>query len=198
MVTVHALDLDFFPDEGKRLGARVSERSALRVVEESGVGHDLLLAVSADGSRLEADFLRPESGELHELDLRTLDRFDLGDWLGGLVGLVAARGCARDLVARRERYARGDQHETCADRAQLPPGLTVDARPAHSPRLPGEAFSPSTLGGLAPASAVCSGRAVPTPRSGAFPNRRERSVATAGGEGVSVAGSGCGPAPKRR
>src|SRR5829696_503837 len=125
-ITVHALDLDLLPHIGQRLRSCVSVLSAIGSVDYGVVRHNLSLAVLTNRSRLEADPLRPFGVEHNALDIRTLDRLELGGLVMGCRLVVIARRCL--AAARGKRYyAGGDQDKTRAGGTQLPPAITVDA-----------------------------------------------------------------------
>src|SRR3712207_5020381 len=123
-ITVHTVYPDLLPHEGQRPGSRVSVRIARGVVDEGGVRHDPSLAVLTDRGRLESDSFRRFGVEYHALDVRSLDRLELGRLVMARRIVVIARAC---LAACRERYAGGDQHETRAGGTQLPTTPLIDA-----------------------------------------------------------------------
>src|SRR5215211_2083916 len=122
-ITVHALDLDLLAHIGQRLRSCVSVLAAIGGVDYGVVGYDCFLAVLTNRSRLEADPLRPFGVEYNALDIRSLDRLELGWLVMGCCLVVIARRC---LTAGGKRNYTGDQHKTRAGGTQLPPALTID------------------------------------------------------------------------
>src|SRR5829696_3817368 len=123
-ITVHVVDTDLLAHIGQRLRSRVSVRVAIGVVDEGGVRHNLSLLVVTDRGRLEADSLRRFGVEYNALDVRSLDRLELGWLVMACRFVVIARTC---LAAGGKRYYAGDQDKTRAGGTQLPPAFTVDA-----------------------------------------------------------------------
>src|SRR5215204_3203413 len=99
-ITVHALDLDLLPHIGQRLRSCVSVLIAIGGVNYGVVGYDRFLAVLTNRSRLEAHSLRPFGVEYNALDIRTLDRLELG-WL--------VMGCRLVVIARTRFAAAGGE-----------------------------------------------------------------------------------------
>src|SRR5215211_3037626 len=71
---------DLLPHIGQRLRSCVSVLSAIGSVDYGVVGYDRFLAVLTNRSRLESDSLCPFGVEYNALDVRSLDRLELG-WL---------------------------------------------------------------------------------------------------------------------
>src|SRR5215217_4440514 len=140
-ITVIVVDIDLLAHIGQRLRSCVGVRTALRVVDDCSVRHDLSLAVLTNRGRLEADPLGRFGVEYDALNVCSLDGLELGWLVMGCRLVVIARRC---LAAGGKRYYTGDQDKTSAGGSYVPPALTIDAQPIHySPRLPGEPPSPS-------------------------------------------------------
>src|SRR5215218_9940102 len=99
-ITVHALDLDLLPHIGQRLRSCVSVFIAIGGVDYGLVGYDRFLAVLTNRGRLEADSLGRVGVEYNALDVRSLDRLELG-------GLVV--GCRLVVIARTRLAAAGGE-----------------------------------------------------------------------------------------
>src|SRR5215216_5069051 len=123
-ITGHVVDTDPLAHIGQRLRSCVRVRIAIGAVDDGVIGYDRFLAVLANRGRLEADSLRCFGVEYHALDVRSLDRLELGGLVMACRLVVIARTC---LAARGKRYYADDQDKTRAGGTQLPPALTVDA-----------------------------------------------------------------------
>src|SRR5215211_3181387 len=123
-ITVHALDLDLLPHIGQRLRSCVSVLAAIGSVDYGVVGYDRFLPVLTNRSRLESDSLCPFGVEYNALDVRSLDRLELGWLVMGCRLIVIARRC---LAAGGKRNYTGDQDKTSAGGSYVPPALTIDA-----------------------------------------------------------------------
>src|SRR5215212_349319 len=124
-ITGYVVDTDLLAHIGQRLRSCVRVRLAIGAVDDGVIGYDRFLAVLTDRGRLEADPLGRLRVEYDALDVRTLDRLELGWHMMACRLVVIAR---RSFTARRKRYQAGsDQHETPAGGTQLPPAITVDA-----------------------------------------------------------------------
>src|SRR5215213_8526891 len=146
-ITVIVVDIDLLAHIGKGLRSCVGVRIALRIVDQGSVRHNLFTPVLANRGRLEADSLGRFGVKYDALDIRSLDRLELG-WLVMACHLVViARRC---LATGGKRYYAGDQQETSADGAQLPPALTGGAQPFHSPRIESDHLQTPKLVGRTP------------------------------------------------
>src|SRR5215213_5687644 len=99
-ITGHVVDTDPLAHIGQRLRARVSVRITVGAVDKGVIGYDLFLAIVADGDRREADPLGRFGVEYDALDVRALDRLELG-------GLVM--GCRLVVIARTRFAAAGGE-----------------------------------------------------------------------------------------
>src|SRR5829696_4066144 len=99
-ITVHALDLDLLAHIGQRLRSCVSVLIAIRSVDYGVVRYDRFLAVLTNLGRLEADALGRFGVEYNALDIRSLDRLELG-WL--------VMGCRLVVIARTRFAAAGGE-----------------------------------------------------------------------------------------
>src|ERR671916_1008710 len=77
-ITDDVVDNDLLPHIGPRLGRGVSVRTALGVEDDGAMGHDSALAVLANRGRLDAGSLHPFGVDYYAVDVRTLDRLELG------------------------------------------------------------------------------------------------------------------------
>src|ERR687894_1413460 len=77
-ITDDVVDNDLLPHIGPRLGRGVSVRMALGVEDDGAMGHDRSLAVLANRGRLDAGSLHPFGVDYYAVDVRTLDRLELG------------------------------------------------------------------------------------------------------------------------
>src|SRR5919112_774722 len=123
-ITGHVVDIDLLAHIGQRLRSCVRVCIAIGAVDDGVIGYDCILAVLANRSRLEADSLGRFGVEYNALDIRTLDRLELGRHVMTCRLVVIARRC---FTAGGKRNHTGDQDETSAGGTQLPPALTVDA-----------------------------------------------------------------------
>src|SRR5215218_4334359 len=99
-ITGHALDLDLLAHIGKRLRSCVSVLIAIRSVDYGVVRYARFLAVLMNLGRLEADSLGRFGVEYNALDIRSLDRLELG-WL--------VMGCRLVVIARTRFAAAGGE-----------------------------------------------------------------------------------------
>src|ERR687890_696347 len=74
----HVVDTDLLAHIGQRLRSCVRVRFAIGAIDDRVIGYDCILAVLANRSRLEADSLGRFGVEYNALDIRTLDRLELG------------------------------------------------------------------------------------------------------------------------
>src|SRR5215211_5978088 len=150
-ITVHVVDTDLLAHIGQRLRSRVGVRVATGVIDDGVIGYERCVAVLTNRGRLEADSLRRFGVEYNALDVRSLDRLELG-WLVMACRLVViARTC---LAASGKRYYAGDQDKTRAGGTQLPPALTGGGQPSHSSRIASEHIqTPRARGAHTPSSA---------------------------------------------
>src|SRR5215207_1683979 len=152
-ITVHPLDLDLLPHIGQRLRSRVSVLRAIGGVDYGAVGYDRFLAVLTNWSRLDSGSLGCFGVEYNALDVRSLDRLELGGLVMGCRLVVIARRCLAAAGGKRY-YAGGDQEKTRAGGTQLVPELTGGGQPSHSPRSASEHFqTPHARGAHSPSCA---------------------------------------------
>src|SRR5215211_7287998 len=121
-ITVIVVDTDLLTHIGKGLRSCVGVRTALRVVDDGSVRHNLALAVLTNRGRLEADPLGRLRIEYDALDVGTLDRLELGWLVMACQFVVIARRCL--AAGGKGYYAGGDQHETPAGDTQPVPAIT--------------------------------------------------------------------------
>src|SRR5215218_8981852 len=111
-ITVHALDLDLLPHIGQRLRSCVSVLRAIGGVDYGAIGYDCFLAVLTNRSRLDSGSLGCFGVEFDALNVRSLDRLELGGIVMACRLVVIARRCL--AAAGGKRYYAGNQDKTRA------------------------------------------------------------------------------------